>query len=544
MPLKHPPTPEQSAILAAGRDSKASLLIHAYAGTGKTTTLTMLAEALPKQPSLALAFNVRIKKSLEKMLPSHFEVKTLNGLGHIAWKRAINKSLTLDENKLGRLVTQAIKQLDIYRGEETWTNIRKLVSLAQNSGIVPVSFPQKGLLPDTPETWVDLAEESFHDYSEETIDAARLVLRLSVEEAFSGTISYDDQIYQSALFGGQFPKFPLVMTDESQDFSVLNIKMLRSCATGRLVIVGDEKQAVYSFRGASGHAMELIRKLREEWIDLPLATTFRCPKAIVARQQRHAPGFAAHENNAQGLVVAWTGAPGAPGPAWDMAKIRAAAGPGETAFLCRNNAPLLKVAFRLIADGVGCSMLGRDIGKNLESLSKKILTSDDIPPDSCAKLILDWATSQISLAQANGHESKISGLQDRRDCLLAVLESTHAGPCKTSGELRRRLRDIFSEGRDSRIILSSIHRSKGLEWPTVVHLDPWRLPSRHARKAYAAGNPVPLTQERNLAYVCETRAMRTLILADTEVYGLEEVDGSTEDHLYESTAASHLDTLG
>jgi hypothetical protein len=38
-------------------------MINAMAGTGKTTTLVMLAQALPVVPSLALAFNVKVKKS-------------------------------------------------------------------------------------------------------------------------------------------------------------------------------------------------------------------------------------------------------------------------------------------------------------------------------------------------------------------------------------------------------------------------------------------------------------------------------------------------
>jgi hypothetical protein len=499
-------------------------MIQAYAGTGKTTTLTMLAEVLPKVPSLALAFNVRIKKALERRLPGHFDVKTLNGIGHVAWGRAIGKKLTLDEGKLGRLINQSIKTLQIPRGENTWGQIKTLVNCAMHAGLIPSSFPHKGLVPDTFDDWVNLAEEHFHDYSDDTLAAARLALELSISEAFQGSISFDDQIYMSALFGGQFPRYPLVMADEAQDFSILNVKMLRGCATERLVIVGDERQAIYSFRGASGDAMHLIRGLRKEWIDLPLHTTFRCPQEIVGRQRQHAVGFRAAPSNPQGRVVAWTGTPEKPGTPWDIAKIRAASGVGEIAFLCRNNAPLLKTAFRLIADGVGCSMLGRDIGKNLEALSKKILPEDNLTAKQCAQLINEWATSQISLSQANGHESKIPGLQDRRDCLLAVLGSVLRGKgCDTAGELRKRLKDIFA-GEDTRVVLSTAHRAKGLEWPTVVHLDPWRLPSRQAKRALASGNPLPMQQEMNLKYVLETRTMQTLILADTNTYGFEEKD--------------------
>ena len=61
------PTLEQQHIIDAAK-SPASLMVNALAGTGKTTTLTMLAAALPKEPSLALAFNKKIKEELDDLL--------------------------------------------------------------------------------------------------------------------------------------------------------------------------------------------------------------------------------------------------------------------------------------------------------------------------------------------------------------------------------------------------------------------------------------------------------------------------------------------
>ena len=178
-----------------------------------------------------------------------------------------------------------------------------------------------------------------------------------------------------------------------------------------------------------------------------------------------------------------------------MASVRAAAGPGPVAFICRNNAPLIRTALRLIGDHIGCTMLGRDIGKNLEALAKKILPDDTMPAAQCVSLVNEWASQQISLALANGHENKVEGFQDRRDCLLAILESEVQPQVQNAGGLRRKLGEIFAEGPSQGVVLTTGHRAKGFEWPTVVHLDPWRLPSRQAKKAEAAGNPVPLRQE-------------------------------------------------
>ena len=89
------PTPEQDSIVEAVRSSTDSLMVKAYAGCAKTTTILLAAKALPVEPALALAFNKKIQLELEKKLPSHFAVKTMNGLGHSAWSQAIGRRLTI-----------------------------------------------------------------------------------------------------------------------------------------------------------------------------------------------------------------------------------------------------------------------------------------------------------------------------------------------------------------------------------------------------------------------------------------------------------------
>ena len=59
-----------------------------------------------------------------------------------------------------------------------------------------------------------------------------------------------------------------------------------------------------------------------------------------------------------------------------------------------------------------------------------------------------------------------------------------------------------------------------MEWPLVVHLDPWRIPSKQAQMAVAAGNAAPLLQEYNLKYVAETRTKHTLIEASAEEFAI------------------------
>jgi len=60
------------------------------------------------------------------------------------------------------------------------------------------------------------------------------------------------------------------------------------------------------------------------------------------------------------------------------------------------------------------------------------------------------------------------------------------------------------------IQLLSGHKAKGLEWETVYHLDPHRVPSPWAKEGEA------LEQEWNVKYVIETRAKQNLFFVKLE----------------------------
>jgi DNA helicase-2/ATP-dependent DNA helicase PcrA len=528
----HPPTAEQQAIILAGKTSTKSLMVNAYAGTGKTTTMVMLANALEgDEPVLALAFNKTIAETLEKVLPKHFTVKTFNGLGHGAWGKALGQRLTLDERKLGRLVTTYFKSVGFEASSEDWFAVRALVEQAYTTGLVHSDFSHvKGLIPDEPDSWkafaLDLSIEP------KFIQAARQVLLASTKESFQGVITFDDQIYMSVFFGGVYPRFPKTIVDEAQDLSPLNHLQIRKVSANpeaRLFVVGDRKQAIYAFRGADTSSMDKLKALKPEWEELPLFTTFRCPKLIVDRAQAHAPGYKAHEKNPEGQIVYLPKAKSEPVPVdpsrsvpgkavdtfkadgddmptWNWSEVQAYG--TEIAVLCRNNAPLLSMAFKLLRRGIWVKMLGRDIGKGLSSLAKKILGDPTLPVADCVNAINHWRQMELAKAEVMGKEMKLDLIHDKAESLLAVCE--FAMP-KNAKELFDCIESLFSRTA-GQVVLSSGHKAKGLEWDVVLHLDRWRIPSKYAK------SKEELAQEANLRYVIETRPKQVLLLADLESF--------------------------
>jgi superfamily I DNA/RNA helicase len=95
-------------------------------------------------------------------------------------------------------------------------------------------------------------------------------------------------------------------------------------------------------------------------------------------------------------------------------------------------------------------------------------------------------------------------IREQADCLRAIAEEMDGGSVETLGGIVAALCAPTSGG----VVLSTIHRAKGLEWDLVLHLNPDLIPSPQAEEE--GGDA--LQQEENLLYVAETRARRGLAL--------------------------------
>ena len=511
MASKHNPTDEQAQIMTDVADPACgSIMVEAGAGCTKSSTLEMSAPGV-RVPALASAFNKDSAATLRATMPQNFTVKTFNGLGYGAWMRA-NPQVTRwesEDRKLGKIISQIIKERKTTVSADGWDQLRKMVTLAMQSGITPQDMGQP-INKDTNENWQAIADSAWvaPDDSGLFIDIAREALLEDIEQARKGKISFDDQVYCPTVLGGNYARYPVSFWDEVQDMNPLNHRqmLLSTTPEGRMVMVGDRRQAIYGFRGADHDSMDNARALRKQWRDRQLTMTFRCPKIVVARQQGHYPGYRAFHANAEGLFLPW-GPPQDDIGSWkgwnhkDLQAASDACGGGDIAILCRNNAPIMSLAFKLIRAGVGCQVMGRDIGKGLQALLKKICPDDTTSAEEVMKAITAWEERERGLAEANDKPEKVAGISDKAESLTACLEGSGA---RTSSELRIVIGQLFDRI-SSHITLSTIHRFKGLERPVVVHLDPWRLPSKFARKAAAEGDDRQLRQEWNLKYVCETR---------------------------------------
>jgi DNA helicase II / ATP-dependent DNA helicase PcrA len=461
------PTEEQSAILEKIRATQTNLIINALAGTGKTTTLEMVQSISKEQPVLYLAFNKKVADEAKEKFSSTTLVKTLNGAGNAAWAKGRN--ISLDPQKTKTLFRQMIDAAPkAVRGPmwDSYNNVIDGVSMSKALGYIPQgTYDHITPLCSVEELYARLDEKP-DELAQGLIDT---VLKESIRTAYAGYIDFNDQLYMPTLFGGSWPRFPLIMADEAQDFSPLNLKMLEKLSRGRLISVGDPWQSIYAFRGADVKSMSRI-STKFQCQSSTLSLCFRCPKPIVEAARFRAP------------ELRWIKEEGT----YEILKDLTITAVSENAtFLCRNNAPLYQLAMRFLQAGRGVSVAGSEIGPKIIRIMQK-LGPTELSMAQTVSAIEDWRNDR---ARA---ESKAT--QDIAECMKVF-----AGFGRTLGLAIAHAERLFRE--QGSIYFSTGHKAKGMEWDTVYHLDPWLCQQDD--------------QDQNLRYVITTRAKQSLYEIDS-----------------------------
>lgn len=471
------PTPEQQAIIDFARERTENLAVVARAGAAKTSTLVLVAEALPDTPILCLAFNKSIATEMQERLPSNCESKTLHGLGYAAWSGFVRKKFKVDSRKCYGLLREEIAKLEAEDRDEAFEHLAEtldIVTKSKQAGWLPESFRGhwKPLIDD----------ESF--FASLPMEPTRLqcmlasaVAEASFKLALEGTIDFDDMIFCPAICQVSWPTKPLTLVDESQDLSPINHHILKKLVKrNRLIAVGDPCQAIYGFRGADTKSMpNLIRMFDME--TLHLTVSFRCGSNITENAKWRAPDMRSPSWAEPGEVhrpLSWS--------------------PDEVlegdAVVCRNNAPLFSLALKLIEHDKLPVIAGRDIGAPLVKLMRK-LGKPSMLALAAIDAVNDWEKRELARAR----DGAGGAIRDKAEIVRIMCNRT-----KTLGDAIAYLEHLLN--RDGRIQLMTGHKSKGLEFDRVWFLDQHLCNLDHE-------------QDANIKYVIETRPKKFLAYVDS-----------------------------
>lgn len=542
-PAVFQPSPQQEEVFHHVTNYSGNILIEAVAGSGKSTVLFESMTLMQGYVDYAvygkkneIEAQAKIKRMREQgRIGTNIMAGTFHRFGWSAWRRVAPKAQIegySDYSRPGVPESAGYYKWDrivsIMNGEEPWpggmapipdsyikpqiwTFVKKIVSMAKqralglNNTVVDYNdwvdiINHHGLDEDLADEFGAVTGE---DLAIEGIGLAQAALKLSTFLSRE-VVDFDDLIYMALFRSVRVWPNDWVLVDEAQDQNparrFLTRKMLKPM--GRAIFVGDRHQSIMGFTDASVDSMDIIKR-EFRCKELPLSVTFRNPKKIVAMAQQWVPQIEAHESAPDGLygVISMD----------TFLAIRSFG--SEDAILCRNNAPLVSIAFQLIRRGISCYVEGRSIGDEILNLANR------------------WKVGNLQLLKERAITYKENGvkrlvrqkrlgladtLADRCDTLLALIDGMHEG--STTNDLRNRIKTMFQDTRDSTtrtcVVLSSIHKAKGLEWERVYLLGRNVLmPSPYARSEWQ------LEQERNLCYVAITRVKNELVEVNMSTEG-------------------------
>lgn len=282
-----------------------------------------------------------------------------------------------------------------------------------------------------------------------------------------------------------------ILVHNCQDVSNIQREAIKRAADSktRVIAVGDKNQCIYGFRGANPESFDLLKKeFNAQVFDLPVS--YRCAKKIIDSVKHLVPGIKARDDAPEGEVKDF-------GYDWSNQDFKQ-----TDMIVCRNNAPLVSVAYKLLREKIPCKLMGRDIGSNITTLIKKWKPKNlkDLREEATR-----WSRNEIRIATARDPDADLTSIEDRYETIITFLEETKAD---TVAGLVAEIEAMFAEDKGAKseniLRLSTVHKAKGLEAPRVWILNRELMPHKMAKLAWQK------QQEDNLIYVAHTRAKQSL----------------------------------
>lgn len=487
-------SPQQDIVWGAISKDSENIVVDARAGTGKT--LTMI-EGLKKVPSSKsscfVAFNKSIATELTEKVPKHSRACTLHSLGNAAIREAGYRP-QLNQYKTHDLIEKFFGRS--YLSKPQVNALAKLIGYCKNTGTDPLITPN--LLELAFSLGIDdwITTEMYHSVNRIMSDSMGM----------THVIDFDDMIWLPIVLNLPIRKYDFLVVDEAQDLNRIQ-QSLALYAGRRIVIVGDVYQSIYAFRGADVESMRNMTGFLDSnggVATYPLTVSRRCPKAAVRLVRPIVPDFECLDDAIEGEIKEATVE-----KMLDVVK-------GGDMVLSRVNAPLLSLAYRLLRREIPAKIQGRDIGEGLRSLINRLESDSNATVTELLAKLKEWEeieSSRILAAYRHNVEAKLMVLQDRIDCIRSLTE----GFTKV-GQVTDRITSLFTDDRDvnrKSVLLSSVHKAKGLEADHVWVANPEVLPHPMAKTS------ADIQQEHNLAYVAGTRFKKTITFLGKvpEVFG-------------------------
>lgn len=484
---------------------------NAVAGSGKSSTLRIVAKTLCELGFRPTEIKICVfgKKN---------SIDLIKKFGPI-WRSSIS---TLHSAAF-TLVTQELR----VRSEDIDISKYKYERIAQSLDLIPKRgrkigiLRQEGIIDDDGDflKLIDLVRLNNEEPTAEIIEAIarhheinvqkpQLVaqwiaycLKIGEEMAISQKkLDFTDQIWLAVKWELHkrpwFKPYKYVLVDECQDLNPLQLQLVLMLAglIGRILAVGDPRQAIMGFAGADNQSYNNIVWFTRA-TELPLSICYRCPRSHIALVKSIFPyiPIEAAPDAIEGIIHQI-----------ESKDIEKLVKHGDI-IICRKTAPLVSLCIRLISQGIKATVLGRDVGdflkKELDQIAKLPGYSFKFFNDAVAQY------REIKLQQylnLDNEDELKERLADRLEAIATIYQSQTQATSIES--LKYYIDELFSD-ENSPVTLSTIHKYKGDEGERIFVHKAGDMPMTWRNQ-----RDWQLEQEQNLLYVALTRSKSELFI--------------------------------
>jgi superfamily I DNA/RNA helicase len=477
--MPYPPTAEQQSAIDAFT-TNGDLVIQAGAGTGKTSTLRMLAESQPYRRGLYVAYNRAIAHDAARTFPRQTSCSTAHSLAFRAVGHQFKHRLDAPRQP-ARIVAEL---LGITGQHQLGTD-------------VPILAPQQvaRIVNATVDRFCRTADHLLDAHHVPQVNGfttgaaetalAQLITPLARKAwddltTHNGRLKFQHDHYLK-IWQLSYPRLPCdyLLLDEAQDADPVIASIVGNQQCQRIA-VGDAAQAIYAWRGA----IDVMSKWPGTQVQL-------------SRSFRFGPAVADEANRWLQILESSLRLTG-----HDPIHSRLAPLAEPDAILCRSNAGAIREVMISLTQGRRTALVGG--GEQIRKLAAAAVTlkaglGTDHPELFAFRT---WTEVQDYVQQDDaGADLKtfVDLIDDYGpDSIMAALDQLVDEPGQSRGPMALAV--------DAEVTVSTAHKAKGREWPTVRISDDFYEPKTLTDGTQAYVDPA----EARLAYVAVTRARDTL----------------------------------
>jgi len=444
------------------------MLVSAIAGAGKTTLLQKIAEQLPDKTGLYITFNRRNADEASLRFPSNIKCKTAHQLAYQAvghkYRQRLGKKL--DGFELSRI----LKFSPVAGFTKTLTGEMVLGTLNNYCYSASHRLLEKHIPPEYVALFEGTVEKTYNTTM--LIGYAQKAWDYLIEIDSELPITHDMYL---KIWSLQNPNLNsnLILLDECQDSNGSLLNIVQSQKNSQLIYCGDEWQSIYGWRGA----INAMRKITN------------CQKATISQSFRYGQIIAdlasAVLNRTFNANIAITGSS-------DVNSML-------TTDNCRTI--LFRTNLALIDKAMALYKNYRDIKIHIVGKSERSGKHDELVNllNGAQDLINGNRTLVPELRNFPSWQDVVTHSESPggRD-LSALVRMVSMWPVRGLVETLQRISMNTEE--DADIVLSTVHKSKGKQWPEVELAQDFRTPDSN----------MFTEEEAYLLYVAVTRASERL----------------------------------